>query len=74
MSRIDELLKRINELAGKNKAEGLTDAELKEREELRREYLALFREGFKKNYLENLYYTDEEGNEVKAVKKIGDDE
>lgn len=72
MSRMDELLKRINELAAKNKREGLTDEELRERDDLRKEYLALFREGFKKNYLENMYYVDEEGNQVKIPEKIGD--
>ncbi len=72
MSRMDELLKKINELAAKNKREGLTDEELRERDDLRKEYLALFREGFKKNYLENMYYVDEEGNQVKIPEKIGD--
>ncbi len=72
MSRMDELLKRINQLAAKNKAEGLTEAELEERAALRKEYLALFREGFKKDYLENMYYVDDEGNEVKVTEKIGD--
>ena len=68
MSRMDELIKRINELAAKNKAEGLTDKELEERTALRKEYLELFREGFKKNYIDNMYYTDEEGNETKIEK------
>ncbi len=68
MSRMDELIKRINELAAKNKAEGLTDKELEERTALRKEYLELFREGFKKNYIDNMYYTDEDGNETKIEK------
>ncbi|WP_455544094.1 DUF896 domain-containing protein [Intestinibacter sp.] len=44
---------RINELARKNKAEGLTPEELKEREVLRKEYLANFRKNFRAR-LENI--------------------
>ncbi|MDK2562877.1 DUF896 domain-containing protein [Romboutsia sedimentorum] len=40
-------LDRINELAKKNKAEGLSDAEIKEREGLRKEYLDNFRAHFR---------------------------
>ena len=68
MSRMDELIKRINELAAKNKSEGLTKDELEERAALRKEYLELFRAGFKKDYLDNMYYVDDEGNETKIEK------
>lgn len=68
MSRMDELIKRINELAAKNKTEGLSDSELEERAALRKEYLELFRAGFKKDYLDNMYYVDEKGNETKIEK------
>ena len=37
----DQLIKRINELSRKSKAEGLTEAEKKEQTELRNEYRAL---------------------------------
>ncbi|MEF9992453.1 MAG: DUF896 domain-containing protein [Romboutsia sp.] len=40
-------LDRINELAKKNKGEGLTPAELEEREVLRKEYLENFRAHFR---------------------------
>ncbi len=50
---MDELIKRINELARKKKSVGLTDAELKEQAELRKKYLEIFRKGFKQR-LENI--------------------
>lgn len=40
-------IERINELARKKKADGLTEAEKEEQAELRREYLKEFREGMK---------------------------
>ena len=40
-------IERINELARKKKNEGLTEAETVEQAELRREYLAEFRENMK---------------------------
>ncbi len=52
-------LNRINELAKKNKEEGLTEAELKEREELRKEYLEHFRGHFKSR-LENIKVVSKE--------------
>ena len=36
---MNEVIARINELAAKNKAEGLTEAELEERAKLRRIYI-----------------------------------
>ena len=42
-----KLIDRINYLANKKKNEGLTEEELKEQAELRKEYLSLFREGFR---------------------------
>lgn len=63
-SRID----RINELARKAKAEGLTDAEIEERAALRQEYLnAVMRNA--RAVLENTYIVDEKGNKTKLRKK-----
>lgn len=69
MSRMDELIKEINDLAHKNKTVGLTIEEENKRAELRKEYLEMFKEGFKKNYLDNMYVVDENGNKVKIEKK-----
>ncbi len=69
MSRMDELIKEINHLAHKDKTIGLTPDEIKKRDELRKEYLSLFKEGFKKNYIDNMYVVDENGNKVK-IKKV----
>ena len=63
-----ERLKRINELAHKQKAEGLTQAEKEEQAKLRQEYL----KAFKKNLtaqLDNTYIVDEKGNKRKLEKK-----
>lgn len=48
---------RINELAKKSKETGLTDEEIRERDELRKEYLAAVRANFK-SALDNIEYTD----------------
>lgn len=61
-------LKRINELAKKEKAQGLTPEEKTEQATLRKEYVA----AFKKNLvaqLENTYIVDEKGNKRKVQKK-----
>lgn len=63
----DELLKRINELAHKNKEEGLTEEEKKERDELRKKYLKNFREAMRSN-IEMLQIYDDNGNEVTPEK------
>ena len=59
---------RINELARKAKAEGLTDAEAAERAALRREYIDSV-VGNLKGHLDNTYYMDEKGNKEKLKKK-----
>ena len=59
---------RINELARKAKAEGLTEAETVERAALRREYIDSV-VGNLKGHLDNTYYVDEKGNKEKLKKK-----
>ena len=66
MAKMDDLIKRINELAHKNKTIGLSEDEIKERAELRKEYIKEFRKGMKQNILDNIYFVDDKGNEVKA--------
>ncbi len=59
---------RINELAKKQRAEGLTEEEKAEQQTLRREYI----EGFKKSLvsqLENMYIVEPDGTKRKVEKK-----
>ena len=63
-SKID----RINELARKQKAEGLTDEEKQEQAALRKEYI----EGYKKSLmsqLDNMYILEQDGTKRKVVPK-----
>ena len=59
---------RMNELAKKAKAEGLTEAEAQERAALRREYIDSV-VGNLKGHLDNTYFVDEKGNKEKLKKK-----
>lgn len=63
-------LERINELARKSKAEGLTPEEQTEQKALREEYIGEFRKSLRAQ-LDNVYVLDENGNEVKLPKKRG---
>ncbi len=63
----DNLLDRINELARKSKAEGLSEEEKQEQEKLRKEYIQMFR-GQVKSQLSTLKIVDEEGNDVTPEK------
>ena len=47
----------------------ITDEELKERDILRKEYIAEFKKGMKKNIMDNLYIMDKDGNKVKVEPK-----
>ncbi|MDG2543361.1 DUF896 domain-containing protein [Lactiplantibacillus plantarum] len=62
-----ELLAQINELAHKAKAEGLTELEEAERQELRQKYLKEFRAGFRQQ-VEMLQVYDKDGKEVTPEK------
>ena len=59
---------RINELARKNKAEGLTEAEQAERAALRREYIDSV-VGNLKSTLDNTYLVDDKGSKEKLRRK-----
>ena len=61
-----EKIARINELARKMKAEGLSEAEKTEQAQLRREYVAAVA-GDLKNQLDNTYVIDEQGNKIKVA-------
>ena len=66
---LDEKIQRINELARKAKTpEGLTDAEKDEQQQLRKEYIAEWRQGVIQ-VLDNTYIMDEHGNKHKLEKK-----
>ena len=66
---LEEKLLRINELAKKAKTpEGLTDEEKVEQQELRKEYIAEWRQGVTQ-VLDNTYVMDEKGNKRKLEKK-----
>ena len=52
---------RINFLARKAKAEGLTDAEKAEQQKLRAEYIAAYRKSLRAQ-LDNMVLVDEDGN------------
>ncbi len=65
---INEVIARINELAKKNKSEGLTSEELAERDKLRRIYI----DNVKANLvgqLENTYIVSPDGTKKKVTHK-----
>ena len=65
---METLIKRINELARKSRAEGLNDAEKEEQAQLRAQYIQQFRQGME-NTLSNVYIVDQQGNKRKVEKK-----
>lgn len=65
---MEKLIGRINELAKKARATGLSDEEKAEQAELRKQYIAKFRQGME-NALSNVYIVDEKGNKKKVEKR-----
>ena len=63
-----EQINRINELARKSKAEGLTEEEKQEQAILRRAYIDAFKASLVSN-LDNTYIMDEKGNKRKLGHK-----
>ena len=63
-----ERIDRINELARKAKAEGLTQEELRERDILRREYIDAVKASLV-GHLDNTWIVDEKGNKRPLPKK-----
>ena len=65
---INDVIARINELAKKAKAEGLTEEELQERDKLRRIYI----DNVKSNLvgqMENTYIVRPDGTKTKVTRK-----
>ena len=65
---MNAVIARINELAAKNKAEGLTEEELAERDKLRRIYIDSVT-GNLKNHLDNSYIVRPDGTKEKVKRK-----
>ena len=66
----DEKLARINELARKAKAEGVTSAETKERDVLRREYIEAVRANLR-GQLNNINIQELDGSITNLGEKYG---
>ena len=65
----EDKIKRINELARKQKAEGLPDEEKAEQAELRREYIESYKRSLVAQ-LENTYIVDDKGNKQKLTERV----
>ncbi len=63
-----EQIDRINALARKSKAEGLTEKEKAEQQKLRRAYIDSFKESLTAQ-LDNTYIIDETGHKKKVERK-----
>lgn len=65
----EDKIKRINELARKQKAEGLTEEEKAEQATLRREYIESYKRSLVAQ-LENTYVVDDKGNKQKLTERV----
>ena len=65
---INEVIERINALAKKAKTEGLTEEEIKERDQLRRIYIDNVKASLV-GQLENTYIVEPDGTKRKLSKK-----
>ena len=65
---MNEVIKRINELAAKAKAEGLNEEELAERDKLRRIYIDSYKASLI-GHLDNTYIVRPDGTKEKLGKK-----
>ncbi len=65
---MNEVIARINALAAKNKAEGLTQEELAERDKLRRIYIDSVKASLV-GQLENTYIVEPDGTKKKVTHK-----
>lgn len=66
----NKTIERINELARKAKADGLTEAEKKERDALRREYIASVRMNLR-TQLDNIDVQEADGSITNLGEKYG---
>lgn len=66
----EEKLARINELARKSKAEGLTESERAEQADLRREYIEAVRRNLR-GQLDNIDVQEKDGTIVNLGEKYG---
>ena len=65
---MNEVIARINELAAKNKAEGLNEEELEERAKLRRIYIDSYKASLV-GHLDNTYIVRPDGTKEKVTRK-----
>lgn len=68
--KMEDKIKRINELYKKSKAEGLTSEELKEQQILRSEYIATIRHNLR-GQLNNIDIQNEDGSIENLGEKYG---